>query len=68
MAEARELWEGLGRPLDVAICDLLLGHCLVDADQPDGAETLDRAAEEFERLGVNHLARWAHALDKSESM
>ena len=68
MAEARELWEGLGRPLDVAICDLLLGHCLVAADQPDGAETLDRAAEEFERLGVNHLARWAHALDKSQSM
>ena len=28
MREARELWEGIGRPLDAAIADLLLGHVL----------------------------------------
>jgi tetratricopeptide (TPR) repeat protein len=62
MAEARELWTGLGRPLDVAICDLLLGHLLAHAEEPDADTLLDRAAAEFERLGVDHLARWARAL------
>jgi hypothetical protein len=62
MQEARELWDGLGRPLDVAICDLLLGHLLAHAEAPDADELLDKAAAEFERLGVDHLARWARAL------
>jgi class 3 adenylate cyclase/tetratricopeptide (TPR) repeat protein len=62
MAQARELWESLGRPLDVAICDLLLGHILFHADHPQGAETLDAAAEAFQRLGVDHLGRYARAL------
>jgi class 3 adenylate cyclase/predicted ATPase len=62
MQEARELWDGLGRPLDVAICDLLLGHILAHAEEPDANELLDKAAAEFERLGVDHLARWARAL------
>ncbi len=61
-AEARELWEGLGRPLDVAICDLLLGHILAHAEEPDADALLEQAASEFERLGVDHLARWARAL------
>ncbi len=62
MQEARELWEGLGRPLDAAICDLLLGHLLAHAEEPDANALLDKAATEFERLGVDHLARWARAL------
>ncbi len=62
MQEARDLWQGLGRPLDVAICDLLLGHLLAHAEAPDANELLDKAAAEFERLGVDHLARWARAL------
>jgi tetratricopeptide (TPR) repeat protein len=62
MAEARELWTGLGRPLDVAICDLLLGHLLAHAEESDADALLDSAAAEFERLGVDHLARWARAL------
>ena len=37
MAEARELWQGLGRPLDVAICDLLLAHRAEGVGPPDGA-------------------------------
>jgi tetratricopeptide (TPR) repeat protein len=62
MGQARELWDGLGRPLDVAICDLLLGHMLVEADHPTAVETIDRAAAAFERLGVGHLSRWARAI------
>jgi class 3 adenylate cyclase/tetratricopeptide (TPR) repeat protein len=62
MQEARDLWQGLGRPLDVAICDLLLGHLLAHAEEPDADALLDKAASEFERLGVDHLARWARAL------
>ena len=62
MQEARELWEALGRPLDVAICDLLLGHPLAHAEEADADSLLDKAATEFERLGVDHLARWARAL------
>jgi class 3 adenylate cyclase/tetratricopeptide (TPR) repeat protein len=62
MEEARQLWDGLGRPLDVAICDLLLGHLLAHAEEPDANDLLDKAASEFERLGVDHLARWARAL------
>jgi class 3 adenylate cyclase/predicted ATPase/ribosomal protein L40E len=62
MQEARDLWHGLGRPLDVAICDLLLGHLLAHAEEPDADAMLDKAASEFERLGVDHLARWARAL------
>jgi len=53
MQDARELWDGLGRPLDVAICDLLLGHILAHAEEPDANELLDKAASEFERLGVD---------------
>src|SRR6185436_1759998 len=47
MQEARDLWEGLGRPLDVAVCDLLLGHLLAHAEEPDANALLDAAASEF---------------------
>ena len=43
---------GLGRPLDAAICDLLLGHILAHAEEPDADALLEQAASEFERLGV----------------
>ncbi len=60
MAEARELWEGIGRPLDAAIADLLLGHVLHEAGrQEEGRAVLDRAVADFERLGVAHLAEYA---------
>jgi tetratricopeptide (TPR) repeat protein len=60
MAESRELWEGIGRPLDAAIADLLLGHVLSECGQEEeGRAVLDRAAADFERLGVAHLARYA---------
>ncbi len=59
MTEARELWEGIGRPLDAAIADLLLGHVLSECGQEGGREVLERAAADFERLGVAHLAEYA---------
>ena len=63
MPEARELWEGIGRPLDAAISDLLLGHVLVrDGAQEEGREVLERAVAEFERLGVAHLAEYAKSV------
>ena len=62
MLEARELWRGLGRPVDAALCDLLMGHVLLENDAAHGREALDRAATEFDQLGVAHLAQWARAV------
>jgi class 3 adenylate cyclase/tetratricopeptide (TPR) repeat protein len=62
LGESRELWEGIGRPLDAAITDLLLGHTLADTRPDEARVALDRAAAEFERLGVAHLSDWAKAL------
>jgi tetratricopeptide (TPR) repeat protein len=61
MGEARGLWEDLGRPLDVAICDLLLAHALRESDPADAREFLNVAGETFERLGVGHLAELARS-------
>jgi class 3 adenylate cyclase/tetratricopeptide (TPR) repeat protein len=59
MAEAHELWESIGRPLDAAISDLLLGHALSEARPEESQKALQRAEAEFERLGVAHLAALA---------
>jgi len=59
LTESRELWQGIGRPLDAAIADLLMGHGLADQRPDDARAALDRAAAEFERLGVAHLSEWA---------
>jgi hypothetical protein len=62
MARARELWTGLGRPLDGARCLLIRGR-LILGPNPDGArEVLERAADEYERLGVSGLARHSREL------
>jgi class 3 adenylate cyclase/tetratricopeptide (TPR) repeat protein len=62
MLEARELWRGLGRPVDAALCDLLMGHQLVGSDEAHGRDALERAAKEFDELGIAHLAEWARAV------
>jgi len=62
LSESRQLWEGIGRPLDAAITDLLLGHTLANQRPDEARAALDRAATEFERLGVAHLSDWAKAL------
>ena len=42
--------------------DLLLGHTLADQRPDEARAALERAAAEFERLGVAHLSDWAKAL------
>ena len=67
LTESRELWEAIGRPLDAAITDLLLGHTLAEQRPDEARVALDRAATEFERLGVAHLSDWAKAQSSSDA-
>jgi tetratricopeptide (TPR) repeat protein len=62
LAEARAAWERLGRRLDVARCDLLLGRRLRGHDPEAAAEVLARAAAAYDELGVRHLAEQSREL------
>jgi class 3 adenylate cyclase/tetratricopeptide (TPR) repeat protein len=62
LAEARDAWSGLGRPIDAARCELLRGNRLLEADEAVAAVALEAAASSFDELGVAHLAERAHAL------
>jgi tetratricopeptide (TPR) repeat protein len=69
MPEATELlrrgsdaWSELGRPLDAARCDLLIGRRLREQDPVAACDALRAAAAGYERLGVHHLADGARAL------
>jgi predicted ATPase len=65
LRRARRSWQELGRPLDVARCELLLGERL-RASSPDAATaTLDQAAAAYDQLGVAHLADRARELSLS---
>ena len=55
-------WEQLGRPLDAARCELMLGERLRRDDPAAADEALARAALECERLGVRHLAEQAREM------
>jgi adenylate cyclase len=59
---ARERWQGLSRPLDAARCELLAGQRLLEHDRAEGLAALQRAATEYDRLGVAHLAARAREL------
>jgi tetratricopeptide (TPR) repeat protein len=62
LAEARELWTALGRPLDAAWCDVLTGHVCAE-ERPDLArDALAGAAEAFDAHGVAHIAERARSL------
>jgi hypothetical protein len=56
LRDAREAWENLGRRLDVARCDMLLGRRLLEQDAEAAAHTLARAAAAYDELGFTHLA------------
>jgi class 3 adenylate cyclase/tetratricopeptide (TPR) repeat protein len=56
LAQGREAWTRLGRPLDSARCELLLGLRAGEADPEAAGEALAAAAAEFDRLGVPHLS------------
>ena len=62
MEKARELWTGLGRPLDGARCLLIRGRLMLGRNPERAREELERAAEEYERLGVSGLARHSREL------
>jgi adenylate cyclase len=56
LRSARASWERLGRPLDVARCELLTGRLLAKAESEEAPEILGRAADLYGELGVEHLA------------
>jgi tetratricopeptide (TPR) repeat protein len=62
LAEARERWLAIGRPLEAARCDLLTASVLRDSD-PEMAQTAaERSASDYRRLGVAHMANQALAI------
>ncbi len=62
LRRAREAWLALTRPLEAARCELLLGQRLLESDRELAVASLERAAQEYELLGVAHLALRAHEL------
>ena len=62
LARARAAWERLGRPLDAARCELLLGERARETDPAAAAIALGAAAAAYERLGVDHRAAAAREL------
>ncbi len=67
LERAREAWQALGRPLDAARCQLLFGQRLLESDRGSGALALERAALEYDELGVIHLALRARELAGAEA-
>jgi len=65
LGDARAAWERLGRPLEAAHCELLLGQRARQADPAAADEALAAAAAAYERLGVGHLAARARELMSS---
>jgi hypothetical protein len=62
LRRAGDAWGTLGRPLDAARCELLIGHRLREEDPGAACDALRAAAETYENLGVHHLAEGARAL------
>jgi adenylate cyclase len=62
LQRAREAWQQLGRPLEAARCELLLGQRQLEHDPSAAMTTLEQAASEYEELGVTHLAARAREL------
>jgi predicted ATPase/class 3 adenylate cyclase len=62
LSQARAAWEELGRGLDMARCDLLLGWRMLEQDANAASEVLARAAITYDELGVTHLAERSRQL------
>jgi class 3 adenylate cyclase len=62
LGRAREAWQALHRPLEAARCELLHGSRLLEEDREAALALLARAAEEYDALGVAHLAARAREL------
>jgi hypothetical protein len=61
LAQARERWSAIGRPLEAARCDLLTAAVLRDSDPSTALAAAERSASDYERLGVPHMAAKALA-------
>ena len=62
MGQARKRWQELGRPLDAARCQLILGRLLARSDPDAASAPLNEAAAEYEALAVPALAERAREL------
>jgi tetratricopeptide (TPR) repeat protein len=62
LRQAGEAWDGLGRRLEAARCQQLLGRRLTGVDPGSGAERLAQAAATYDDLGITHLAHQARVL------
>jgi len=67
LKRAHDAWQDLGRPLEAARCDLLHGQRLLEGDREAAITLLERAASEYDRLGVTHLAARARELAGSDA-
>ncbi len=61
LGRARERWLAIGRPLEAARCDLLTAAVLSESDPVVAQAAAERAAADYERLGVAHMAARAAA-------
>jgi hypothetical protein len=61
LAQARERWTAMGRPLEAARCDLLTATVLRETDPELARAAAERSAADYERLGVPHMAAKALA-------
>jgi class 3 adenylate cyclase/tetratricopeptide (TPR) repeat protein len=59
LERARAAWSTLGRPIDAARCGLLFARRLREHDPAAAGDALRAAAEAYERVGVQHLAKEA---------
>jgi predicted ATPase/class 3 adenylate cyclase len=62
LREARDAWAALGRPLEQARCEVLLGERLREHDAEEANAALAEAADSYAQLGVEHLAARARTL------
>jgi len=62
LAEARDAWAGLGRPVDATRCEIQRGRRLLEFDDSEAPAVLESAAESAEGLGINHLSERAREL------
>ena len=62
LADARDRWTGLDRPLEAARCGLMASFRLRDEDPGEARRLLDEMSTECDRLGVAHLAERTRAL------
>jgi hypothetical protein len=61
LERAHEALQNLGHPLEAARCDLLLGQRLLEDDREAALVSLEQAANEYDELGVIHLAARARS-------